>query len=167
MPAKLINQQFPVVYGPWYVYEVLLNPVRKVFKYDVITPQTTGGTPDRSIFEHPTNTDGQEINLLNGYLISSETVEAGTEEVRIQVAAPGSVVPAIADNVATGIAPGSLLKAVYKNAVDGVLVQPCTAANLAAGLCIGRLRARSITANFLEKTSAAGKDVILLHTGVV
>ena len=53
------------------------------------------------------------------------------------------------------------------SANDGILVLPCSATDLAAGKCLGRARVLVADQNNLQKSTAAGKDTVLVHTGVV
>ncbi len=166
MPAKLVNQQFPIVYGPWYVYEVALKPTRKVYKYDIIIP-TSGAGADNSVFVHPNANPAQDVQLENGYLISLDTVEAGSADVKIQAAVPGTVIPAVAGDETGGLAPGMPVKAHYLDANTGIVMLKAESADIVAHRMIGRMRTVGLTTNNLEKTSANGKDIIMVHTGVM
>ena len=169
MPAKLKNYDFPQVYAPWYVYSGVVKPTRKIERYDIVTPLAG----EFGTYEHPRNNNG-DINLNAGYAICTEEVEASataTDRVTVQLAMPGSVIPAVADDqAATGMAAGALVKPYFSGAGVGVLMRPVTNANLTTDVqgskIIGRIRVGLADRSNVTNTSPAGKDRILVQTGL-
>ena len=133
---------------------------RAITKFDVLVKTTS----DAGEYWQQAGTAPYDINIREGYVISLENVDAGTSTVTGQVAMPGSVVPAVAFGA---MAMGALVKPVYQSAAIGVVMKAATAADLAAGKAIGRVRVRHADRGFLEGTGASTQDVVLLHTGVL
>jgi len=150
MPSELEGVvRFPVVYQPWYVYLATLvgSPASYEF-FDILFP--AAGLFDRAV------TTSQVF--ITGYAIALEKFTTG--DLTVQVAVPGSAIPFLAGGV---IEPGSLVKMSFAASKQKAVA--ATAANLAAGIAIGRM------SNHVEDHEnlrvAADLDIIVIRTGVL
>lgn len=156
MPKTLNGYQFPIGYGPWYVYEVDLSDtvanISGINKYDFLTPASgkfqlaaTGAV------------------VITGFAIALEKYAVGIKT--MQVAMPGSLVLAVAGGA---LQPGSLVKISVPTDGDqsnSTVVVAAAAADLAAGRVVGRYRAKYSDSK--KQGAAAKDDIILVETGVV
>lgn len=141
--------RFPAVYAPWYVYKATLVGSPAAFAVgDVLFP--SGGEWDRLVTD--------DAVLVTGYAFALEKFEAGMTEVAVAV--PGSAVPFVA---AVDIEPTSLVAFAFAATLQTVDV--CSAAQLAAGKCIGRLRNHHEDHQTLRATEA--NDIVIILTGCV
>jgi NO-binding membrane sensor protein with MHYT domain len=150
MPVLLDGAvNFPVSYSPWYVYVAHLVASPASFTLmDLLFPDGSGNF-DRDVTD--------EDVLITGYCFALEAFQTGMTDV--QVAVPGSVVPFIAD---VSILPLSLVCLHYTSSVQ--TVKACSAAQFAAGKCLGRLRCHNDSGQTLRITAA--NDIVLVATGV-
>ena len=156
MPALLNNELFPLGYEPWYVYNATINAVRKIDKFDVLVAD---GTTGRFV----QNSAAGDLDLTDGYVIALEQRDAGTATGRMQVLLPGSLTPAITHSANTK--PAIPVKAT-RDATHGVLVQEASAADIAAGRCIGRLRGP--LEDYLNiRTTSAARSLVAVQTGLI
>lgn len=152
MPALLNNQQFPIGYSPWYVYRASLVAAPSTFdKFDVLVPDAAGAF-DRA---------GSNEVLLNGYAIALEQFRAGMTT--LPVAAAGSLVPSVAGGA---LRPNGLLK-IAVDANQGMRLVAADAADLAAGMVLGRYRNKGPRQDHINLTAAAANDRIDVLTGVL
>ncbi len=151
MPVALNNQLFPVGYSPWYVYRADLVASPTAFdKYDILVP--TAGKYDRA---------ADDADLSAGYVIALEKYKSGKDS--IQVAAPGSLIPSVAGGA---VQPNGLVKVdVNTSATIGMRLVAATAADLAAGKVVGRMRNHK--SNHINLKAAAANDIIHVLTGAI
>lgn len=158
MPYALNDQQFPVGYQPWYVYDVKVK-----------APGTNGEFDRYDILHSPT-ADGAErvvstnAPLGNGYVIALEKYEAGMTSV--QVAAAGSLIPFVA---AGGLQPGAVLTLKWDDDAGGKANDLGQRADIAQstdienGRVLGRFRNHATDSKNLR--NAAEGDIIHILTG--
>ena len=151
MPKALNNMQFPVSYGPWYVYEAEIDSSVTAFdKFDVLVPHGT----NTSKFARATDDDV----IVTGAVIALEKFETGMTSV--QVATMGSLVPSVAGGA---ILPGSLVT-IELDGTDGMKVLAAVAADIAAGKVLGRMRNHADDSKNLR--AAVDDDIVFIQTGV-
>ena len=150
MPESLDNFQFPVGYGPWYVYSATAKASPTSWhKFDIV--KFAAGKIDSAVADEA---------LFGGYAAVLEKYETG--KTGYQVAMPGSLVPTVA---ATALQPGALVKTAVRSGTNenGVEVQAIVVADIAAGKAIGRFRCHYRGRNRLR--AAAVGDHILVELG--
>ena len=148
--------QFPKTYEPWFVYDATVNSVRKIERYDFLVPD---GNTGRFMQQAAAG----DIDVSDGYVVALEEVAAGSGNKVIQVAMPGSCVPAATN--AANAKPAMAVKAV-KDATHGTLIAEASPADIAAGRCVGRIRTQ-IAVHNLVGLIAAARTRIIVHTGLV
>jgi len=152
MPTELEDIIFPVVYQPWYFYEVTLVASPADFDIgDVMFPDSSG------------NFDRLETDaavLTTGYVFALEAFDTENPQTSIQAATPGSLMPFPADNTLT---PCCLVKFQYSGGLQKVTI--ASAADLAAGKVIGRFRNHHNYNQVLRITVA--DDIVDVLTGAV
>ena len=155
MPSELKGRlRFPVAYEPWFVYDATLEAAVSSFEFmDILTAGATSGKFDRN------KTPG-DINLITGYVIALEPYKSGVTS--IQVAVPGSTIPAVA---VVSITPQSLVKLTVVTTTFKQRIAVANAADLAAGDVLGRMRSHFDDHSNLRTTIA--DDVVLIATGVI
>ena len=156
MPSTLKNMQFPKVYEPWFVYDATVSRTRKIERYDVLVADAATGR-----FVTPQATG--DVDLSDGYVVALEEVAQGSGTQVIQVAMPGSVIPAVTG--AANAKPGMAVKP-HRDATHGTVMMEASAADIAAGRCIGRIRTQIATHNLVGLVAAI-RTPILVQTGLV
>ena len=151
MPSTLNNHLFPVGYGPWYVYRAELVASPSEFnRYDVLVPDANGKFDQAAT----------GAVVVNGFVIALEQYESGMTH--LQVATPGSLVPGVAKGA---IRANGLVKIDLDGTSKEMTYDAATAADLAAGKVIGRLR--NLDSNSKQLRAAAANDIIHVQTGVI
>lgn len=156
MPSTLKNFLFPEGYTPWYVYDAVVNTVRAINRYDVLLSDAATGR-----FARAASAGDQTLN--EGYVVALEERNAASGTDTIQVAAPGSLVPAATH--AANLRPGAAVKAV-NDTTYGTLVAQASAADIAAGRCLGRVRSLYEDHKLL-RLAAAIRSHVLVQTGLI
>ena len=145
--------RYPVSYYPFFIRTATLISTPAAFTYlDMLFPNASGQ------FDRQVTTNAV---LVGGYAFALEQqVNLASGQTVVQVVMPGSVIPMISDNTLT---PGCLVIFVFAGGAQNVTI--ATAANLAAGLVIGRYIGSFVdTDNFrLSATS----DIVLILSGAV
>lgn len=156
MPVALTDNsvRFPTGFAPWYVYKATLVASPNAFEYGDILLADASGTFDRDDTAGPL-----DLNLVGGYAMALEPFVTGMTEV--QVAVPGSILPAIAGS--TAIQPEELVK--ISSTAGAQTIIPAVAADIPLGDVFGRARNHHFNNEILRLTGT--DDIINVLSGVL